>query len=214
MTKQQATGDQVMVVTPSDCLWRRLCEPLRQAGYGPVRVAGPSELARHRRQRPFLVCFVDARGDRPERVVAGCMRGRPGERYVLVVGPWQALESDALERVGPAYGFLREPFGATEVRAWGRRAAGEARLLRGDRPLEDVLYARFRAFLQNLGPQAWNSVYDLVWQQVDRPLITAVLEHTGGNQSKAAEILGVHRNTLRTRIRSLGIAAASPDEQA
>ena len=37
------------------------------------------------------------------------------------------------------------------------------------------------------------------------PLVETVLEHTGGNQSKAADILGVTRSTLRTRIKRYGL---------
>jgi len=40
---------------------------------------------------------------------------------------------------------------------------------------------------------------------VEYPLIVATLEVTRGNQVKAAEILGINRNTLRKRIRELGI---------
>jgi two-component system, NtrC family, nitrogen regulation response regulator GlnG len=40
---------------------------------------------------------------------------------------------------------------------------------------------------------------------VERPLISMCLGLTGGNQIKAAEILGVNRNTLRAKIRSLDI---------
>ncbi|QEG43769.1 sigma-54-dependent transcriptional regulator [Roseimaritima ulvae] len=37
-------------------------------------------------------------------------------------------------------------------------------------------------------------------------LLEAVLKHTGGNRAKAAEMLGIHRGTLRDRLRSYGIA--------
>jgi len=40
---------------------------------------------------------------------------------------------------------------------------------------------------------------------LERPLLEAVLERTGGNQLKAADLLGINRNTLRKRIRELGI---------
>ena len=44
-----------------------------------------------------------------------------------------------------------------------------------------------------------------ILREVEHPLIVATLEITRGNQLKAAEILGINRNTLRKRIRELGI---------
>ena len=46
-----------------------------------------------------------------------------------------------------------------------------------------------------------------VLREVEYPLIVATLEITRGNQVKAADILGINRNTLRKRIRELGIWA-------
>ena len=43
-------------------------------------------------------------------------------------------------------------------------------------------------------------------ERVERPLLEAVLAHTGGNQLRAAAVLGINRNTLRKKISELGIA--------
>ena len=48
-------------------------------------------------------------------------------------------------------------------------------------------------------------LYDRVIREVERPLITLTLKATRGNQIKAAEVLGVNRNTLRKKIKELGI---------
>ena len=48
-------------------------------------------------------------------------------------------------------------------------------------------------------------LYDRVLEQVERPLITMTLGATRGNQVRAAEILGLNRNTLRKKITDLGI---------
>jgi two-component system nitrogen regulation response regulator GlnG len=42
-------------------------------------------------------------------------------------------------------------------------------------------------------------------ERVERPLLEAVLAHTGGNQIRAAALLGINRNTLRKRISELGL---------
>ncbi|HEX7076336.1 MAG TPA: nitrogen regulation protein NR(I) [Hyphomicrobiaceae bacterium] len=48
-------------------------------------------------------------------------------------------------------------------------------------------------------------LYDRVIREVEKPLITAALAATRGNQIRAAELLGLNRNTLRTRIKDLDI---------
>nr|SPS04533.1 Putative Fis-like DNA-binding protein (modular protein) [Candidatus Nitrotoga fabula] len=44
------------------------------------------------------------------------------------------------------------------------------------------------------------AVYDMVMNCVEKPLIEAVLKHACGNQTRAAELLGLNRNTLRKKI--------------
>ncbi len=49
------------------------------------------------------------------------------------------------------------------------------------------------------------TVYKIVVEAIERPLIEKVLERTFGNQIKAAKILGINRNTLRSKIHKFGI---------
>lgn len=50
-----------------------------------------------------------------------------------------------------------------------------------------------------------NGLYDRVLREVEMPLIELSLEATRGNQIKAAELLGLNRNTLRKKIQELNI---------
>jgi len=43
-------------------------------------------------------------------------------------------------------------------------------------------------------------IYDMVLHAVERPMIETVLEQVAGNQTAAAELLGINRNTLRKKI--------------
>jgi two-component system nitrogen regulation response regulator GlnG len=48
-------------------------------------------------------------------------------------------------------------------------------------------------------------LYRSVMARVERPLLRQALELSGGNQLKAARLLGINRNTLRKRLRLLGL---------
>ena len=48
-------------------------------------------------------------------------------------------------------------------------------------------------------------LYDRVLRELERPLISLTLSATRGNQVKAADILGLNRNTLRKKIKDLDI---------
>lgn len=57
-----------------------------------------------------------------------------------------------------------------------------------------------------LAANATGEIYHTILERVERPLIEAVLEHTDGNQIRAAAMLGINRNTLRKKITELGIS--------
>ncbi len=61
----------------------------------------------------------------------------------------------------------------------------------------------FSAHQDRLPP---TGVYDRVLAEVERPLIELCLEVCNGNQIRAAELLGINRNTLRKKIKLLGIS--------
>lgn len=48
-------------------------------------------------------------------------------------------------------------------------------------------------------------VYDMVLRQVERPMLESVMRRTKGNQTQAAEILGITRNTLRRKLTDHGL---------
>ena len=62
-----------------------------------------------------------------------------------------------------------------------------------------------RRYLFELEGMQPSNMYDLVLKQIEQPLFEAILEHTKGNQSKAAEMLGLNRGTLRKKLRAYNL---------
>ncbi|NVK22595.1 MAG: DNA-binding transcriptional regulator Fis [Kangiellaceae bacterium] len=56
-------------------------------------------------------------------------------------------------------------------------------------------------YLKQMHGQPLNEVYDLVLSQVEEPLLRAIMEHTRNNQTKAAQVLGLNRGTLRKKLK-------------
>ena len=74
-----------------------------------------------------------------------------------------------------------------------------------DNSLEALITNKLRASLMPMDVNELNHLYEMVLHQMERPLINIVLEKTRANQVRAAEILGINRNTLRKKIQILGI---------
>ena len=75
---------------------------------------------------------------------------------------------------------------------------------------EEMVRAKIRALLQRMEGYPIEDLYEEVISRVERPLIELVLERTGNNQLKAAEILGLNRNTLRKKIAERNVAVTEP----
>lgn len=79
-------------------------------------------------------------------------------------------------------------------------------------PSKIGLSGAVESFLKNYfaahdGDLPTTGLYERVMQEVERPLLKTTLKAVMGNQKKAAEILGINRNTLRKKLTELGIDA-------
>ena len=73
--------------------------------------------------------------------------------------------------------------------------------------LEEMVYHRLRDYAESLQGHLPEDMYRLIMPQLERPLIRLALELSGGERKRAAAMLGIHRNTLRSRLRALGLDA-------
>jgi len=68
-------------------------------------------------------------------------------------------------------------------------------------PLRTQCAAALDAYFTNLNGDNPGHLYELVLREVEEPLFRAVLDYVDGNQSRAAEVLGLNRGTLRKKLR-------------
>jgi len=74
-----------------------------------------------------------------------------------------------------------------------------------NKPLSALTEEALDGYFSKLNGHRPGDLYQLVLSEVERPLFEAVLEYTNGNQSEAAEILGINRGTLRKKLRSYNL---------
>ena len=68
-------------------------------------------------------------------------------------------------------------------------------------PLRESANDSIQRFLNTLDGETCQDLYAMVIAQVEEPLLAAVMDYTRGNQSKASEMLGLNRGTLRKKLR-------------
>ncbi len=75
-----------------------------------------------------------------------------------------------------------------------------------EQSLEAIVESKLRSSMNGIEKLDKGDIYNIVIEQVERPLIRYLLEKTRGNQVRAADILGINRNTLRKKISELQIS--------
>ncbi len=66
--------------------------------------------------------------------------------------------------------------------------------------LDDCVKRTLNRYFRDLDGHAPHAVYDMVLRSVEKPMLEVVMRQTDGNQSAAADILGINRNTLRRKL--------------
>jgi DNA-binding protein Fis len=80
-------------------------------------------------------------------------------------------------------------------------AAGVA----ADSSLEEIIERKMAECVRGLRGQAAANLHGLMVGLVEKPLLRAVMRETKGNQVRAAQLLGINRNTLRKKLKEHGI---------
>ena len=74
-------------------------------------------------------------------------------------------------------------------------------------PLRQHVQDTISRYLEDMGNTTPENLYQMLLAEIEPPLIEEILKCTGGNQSRAAGMLGITRNTLRSKMQRYSISA-------
>ena len=70
----------------------------------------------------------------------------------------------------------------------------------GSERLADFVREALDNYFVHLNGHAPTDLYEMVLAEVEKPLLSCVMRHMGGNQTRAAQVLGISRSTLRKKL--------------
>ncbi len=73
------------------------------------------------------------------------------------------------------------------------------------KPLRDSVKQAVNKYLKQLDNANIDNLYEMVLAEVEAPLLEEVMTYTRGNQTRAARMLGITRDTLRYRVKKFGL---------
>ena len=71
--------------------------------------------------------------------------------------------------------------------------------------IQEVVQKSLEEYFNDLGEQQASNIYDMVVLTVEKPILEVVMQRADGNQSHAAQMLGINRNTLRKKLQEHGL---------
>ena len=74
-----------------------------------------------------------------------------------------------------------------------------------DNELSSTVRKVMRQYFKDLDGEKCTGIYEMVVHAVEKPMLEVVMLQAQGNQTRAAELLGINRNTLRKKLEQHGI---------
>jgi Fis family transcriptional regulator, factor for inversion stimulation protein len=85
------------------------------------------------------------------------------------------------------------------------RAEARSEAAARENELSSTVRKVMKQYFKDLDGEKTCDIYGMVVACVEKPLLEVVMNHAHGNQTRAAELLGINRNTLRKKLQEHGI---------
>jgi Fis family transcriptional regulator, factor for inversion stimulation protein len=85
------------------------------------------------------------------------------------------------------------------------RPVARAEAAERENDLSSTVRKMMKQYFKDLDGEKASGIYNMVVNCVEKPLLEVVMNHAQGNQTRAAELLGINRNTLRKKLQEHGL---------
>ncbi len=123
---------------------------------------------------------------------------------IIIITEYRCMKSVVEAMKLGVYECIEKPFKPEALQVAVKKALDDFKT-RKEVTLSDFFEDKLKHLLDGISKMEHFNLYETVLTEVDRSLLTLVLNHTQGNQVQTARILGINRNTLRKKINKLNI---------
>ena len=185
----------ILLVNDDPELVKTFQKTLEKSDTGITTIPSTKTLESHLRQKSYsMVIVASQNGSRDD--LRGLMKKDHPNNHILIMAPSHLIKP-GIEKIKDLL---------HEIRKDGKKSHPlPSPSSQRDLSLNDFVEKKLKDFVKRIASGKGKNLYSLLIKEIEKPLISMVLQETKGNQVQAAQLLGVNRNTLRKKIKDLKI---------
>ncbi len=190
------SGQHILLVNDDPELVKSFQKTLEKSGTGITTIPSTKTLDSHLSKKTYSMVIVAPKNGSREDLRGVINKNHPND-HILIMAPSHLIK--------PGIGKIRDLL--HEIRKDGKKPhpLPSPSSSQRDISLNDFVERKLKDFVKRIAAGRGRNLYSLLIKEIEKPLITMVLQETKGNQVQAAQLLGVNRNTLRKKIKDLKI---------
>ncbi len=222
-------SNRILVCSNDSSIVNPILRMARKSRIYATSVGSANELLKNMKRKRFLAIFFDYKELENSREVFQKLNNINKETFIVLIAPSKKYDeaSDALE--GNIIGVLKRPLNNVEIKriidrlncikyvvrnvtrnmieiggTYRRDTHSDAGNIENI-SMEKLVEVKLRKVIEKLNLDNLKGFYNIVMEEVEKPLFKVILESVNWNQIKAAKILGINRNTLSKKLRQYSI---------
>ncbi|HEX9757964.1 MAG TPA: helix-turn-helix domain-containing protein [Nitrospiria bacterium] len=189
-------GQHILLVNEDPDLSKEFQRTFEKTGTGLTFLSSTMNLGQHLTKNSYSMIILESKKGFQENLMT-IFEKNSTKDFFLIVGTSQSIRSGA--------GKIQEL--SNEIKNDEKKTNSQTISTHSSRDLflNDFVERKLKDFVKRMSLSQGRNLYSLLIKEIEKPLITMILNETKGNQVQAAHMLGVNRNTLRKKIKELKI---------